>query len=321
MLTWCYCFPSCLQTTVQGQWALPKGLLTADVLHTFTVTVYKESAPGSTPLTASASLSLRPRSTAVPFPRGSLTRQCGLAGCKAPHGTDRPLTVAMVLDADYTAATVSWSSDEVPSVSSLTATDSTTDPSIPAGTHYLTIPASLLPTNLPSISIAVNLALNDQAGFATVSIPLNTAPTCSLSPADDPTDASPCLTLNVRNDTFPSAVVTALVQGWSDAQDDSQLLRYEFGVRTAFMDVVQQIGSSATATIVGLPQGTVKLYACALDSQGSRTCATATVTVQPPPAGFDASAVLQSVNVSAIAEVRPFKLYLSLFVRPPLALP
>ncbi len=279
------------------------------MLHTFTVTVYKQGAPGSTPLTASASLSLRPRSTAVPFPRGTLTRQCGLAGCTAPHSTDRALTVAMVLDADYTAATVSWTSEQVPSVSSLTAADSTTDPSIPAGTHYLTIPASLLPANLPSISIAANLALNDQAGFATVSVPLNTAPTCTLSPADNTTDATPCLTLTVRNATFPSAVVSALVQGWSDAQDDAQLLRYEFGIRTAIgtttLDIVQQIGSSATATLVGLPQGDVKLYACALDSQGSRTCAMGVVTVQPPAADFDASAVLQSVNVSALAEVRP----------------
>ncbi|KAG2423084.1 hypothetical protein HXX76_002311 [Chlamydomonas incerta] len=108
------------QTGTPGIWSLKAGTLSNDKLHTFTITVSKEVAAGATPLSATASISVRPRSAAVPFPRGSLKRQCGLSGCAAPHSTDRPLVLALVLESTFSAATVSWRSAEVAAVSSLT---------------------------------------------------------------------------------------------------------------------------------------------------------------------------------------------------------
>ncbi|KAG2429991.1 hypothetical protein HYH02_013941 [Chlamydomonas schloesseri] len=290
------------QTGVPGVWSLKAGTLTNDKLHTFTVTVSKEVAAGATPLSATASISVRPRSAAVPFPRGSLKRQCDLSGCAAPHSTDRPLVLSLVLESAFAASAVRWSSADVPAVSGLTAASSATDPTIPAGTHYLTVPAALLPGNRAALIIAANLSLAGATGLATTTVSLNSAPSCSLGAS-----ASECLAPTVVSDTFPNAAVSLLAQGWADAQDDSQLLRYEFGVRTSTAggrtsDSAQQIGGSAGATLLGLPVGNSTLYCCVIDTAGSRTCATTIVTVKPPGSGFNAAAALESVNITALAQ-------------------
>ncbi|KAG2423081.1 hypothetical protein HXX76_002308 [Chlamydomonas incerta] len=290
------------QTGTPGIWSLKAGTLSNDKLHTFTVTVSKEVAAGAAPLSATASISVRPRSAAVPFPRGSLKRQCGLSGCAAPHSTDRPLVLALVLESTFSTAAVSWRSAEVAAVSSLTAASSATDPTIPPGTHYLTVPAALLPSNRASLTIAANLSLAGATGLATTTVSLNSAPSCSLG-----TSASECLTSSILTSTFPNAAVSLLAQGWADAQDDSQLLRYEFGVRSMgaggrTSDSAQQIGGSSSGTVLGLPVGNSTLYCCVMDTAGSRTCATTVVTVNPPAAGFNAAAALASVNVSALAQ-------------------
>mgnify|MGYP001807213487 CR=1 FL=1 len=293
-----HCLCCFVQTATPGVWSLKAGTLTNDKLHTFTITVSKEVAAGANPLSATASISVRPRSAAVSFPRGSLKRQCGLSGCTAPHSTDRPLVLALVLESAFTAATVTWSSVEAPAVSGLIAASSATDP-----TRYLTVPAALLPGNRASLTISANLSLAGVTGLATTTVSLNSAPSCTLGES-----TSACLVPTMLNDTFPGAAVSLLAQGWADAQDDAPLLRYEFGVRTVAgggrtTDNVQQIGGSASSTpLVGLPVGNSTLYCCVIDTAGSRTCATTVVTVKPPGADFNAAAALASVNVSALAQ-------------------
>ncbi|KAG2423083.1 hypothetical protein HXX76_002310 [Chlamydomonas incerta] len=156
--------------------------------------------------------------------------------------------------------------------------------------------------NRASLTIAANLSLAGATGLATTTVSLNSAPSCSLG-----TSASECLTSSILTSTFPNAAVSLLAQGWADSQDDSQLLRYEFGVRSVgaggrASDSAQQIGGSSSATVLGLPVGNSTLYCCVIDTAGSRTCATTVVTVNPPAADFNAAAALASVNVSALAQ-------------------
>lgn len=246
------------QVSTPGVWALPAGLLSPNVTHIFTVTVSKDVAPGAPPLSATASLSLRPRPSASAFPRGILTRQCGLAGCATPHNTDRPLTVSLVLDPQYTDATVSWTSPELPTLASLQTRNTTSDTAAPAGTHYLTTPPSQLPSNLAGISITASMALANVTGLATIYVPLNSAPACALAAgaaassglagAAGADASSPCLVLEVVQNAsaaFPLAAVMARVEGMDDesgTQDGMgnsggvggsstvELLRYEFGI-------------------------------------------------------------------------------------------
>ncbi|GLC60709.1 hypothetical protein PLESTB_001660900 [Pleodorina starrii] len=308
-----------------GVWTLPAGLLSTDVWHVISVTLSREVAAGTTPLTAFASITLRPRDAARPFPRGQLTRQCAAAGCGSPHSTDRNLTVLLQLEPPYNTAataaavTVSWSSAEAAAVSSLTAATASSDPTsgLPEGAFLLTVPAAALPAaqNSTTITITANMsaaAIGSAAaasGFATVTVPLNGAPYCNLSA----TDPSACLGLTIRDSTFPSAAFTLTAHDWADAgQQDSRGLKYEFGVRQAIAlaggattiatNVVQQLGTATSATLVGLPQGVVQLYGCAIDSDGSRTCGRVNVTVDPPAAGFNATATLAAINITDLIQ-------------------
>ncbi len=72
----------------------------------------------------------------------------------------------------------------------------------------------------------------------------------------------------------------------------------------AVNDVMQQSSTAPSGTLVGMQQGNVTLYGCAIDPEGSRTCGTVTTTVRPPGANFNASAALSTVDVSALIEVR-----------------
>lgn len=98
------CFSSAAQgdrDTTPSVWVLPAGALASGVWHTFTVTVSKEVAAGATPLQAAASVTVRPRSSNVAFPRGALSRQCSAAGCAAPHAADQPLTLRLQLEPGF----------------------------------------------------------------------------------------------------------------------------------------------------------------------------------------------------------------------------
>ncbi|PNH03785.1 hypothetical protein TSOC_010116, partial [Tetrabaena socialis] len=300
------------QAASPGVWALPAGLLTNGKTHTITVRVSKQVAAGAPLLQATASLTFRPRSASEPFPRGALARQCAAAAaCAAPHSTDKPLTVRLKLGSSYTAAAVTWASAELATLASLTVATHASDASIPAGTHLLTIPAAALPTNRASLTLTANLLLNGIAGEAILTVPLNGAPYCALSNATNSTTdaaaaAAGCLGLETLDDAYPTAAIMLRAQGWAD-DSDSQQLRYEFGVREErsngrTVDTAQRIGSASSATLVGLKQGSVLLYGCAIDSQGSRACATQRVTVRGAAAGFDAAAAAASLNLTALAE-------------------
>ncbi|GFR45710.1 hypothetical protein Agub_g7119, partial [Astrephomene gubernaculifera] len=313
------CFSSGDQGAFNGNgavWTLPSGLLTSGRWYTFTVTVVKTVASGATPLNSSASVTFRPRSTTQAFPRGTLTRQCSAAACAVPHSADQDLTVLLQLSSPYdTSATaagisVSWASAEASAVAGLTAVTTTN------GTSYLlTVPAAVLPSTHSSISIAANMTVvaTGVNGFAAITIALNGAPYCSLASANN----SACLTVDLVNATFPTAAAKLTAVGWADSDSDTsgqQQLQYEFGVRqsssvgssstsgTTTVDQIQQLGSATSATIIGLPQGVVQLYGCAIDASGSRTCGTVNVTVQPPPAGFDPTSSLAAVDVTALAQ-------------------
>ncbi|GIL87896.1 hypothetical protein Vretifemale_15941 [Volvox reticuliferus] len=315
------CFTSSEQgSQEQGLWTLPPGLLSSGIWHTITVTVYKNVTEGATPLSATSSVSFRPRSATTPFPRGTLSRLCAAAACSAPHSTDRNLTVLLQLAAPYNTAStavtviVTWASAEAPAVSGLTAVTAITNPSsgLPAGAFQLTIPAAFLPSAQSSITITANLSTSSSAttnGAATLIVPLNGAPYCTLSS----TDPAACFTLTTLNASFPSAAFSLLAHDWADVGQDttSQQLKYEFGVRQAIVlaggasittRVVQQLGAAASATLVGLPQGSVQLYGCAIDADSSRTCAVVNVTVSPPADGFNATAAMAAINVTDLLQ-------------------
>ncbi|KAG2445796.1 hypothetical protein HXX76_000400 [Chlamydomonas incerta] len=208
----------------------------------------------------------------VPFPRGTLTRQCAAAACSTPHSTASSLGVQLVVASGFTAATVTFASADLPAVASLVAASSATDPTLPAGTHQLTIPAAALPTNRPDLTLTATMALNGVTGQATVTVPLNSAPYCSLTTATSPTpaDNAACLTSEL-----------------ADGRTVSSL---------------QQSGNAPSGTLVGLAKGNVTLYGCAIDPYGSRTCGTVVVAVKPAAAGFNASEALATVDVAALLE-------------------
>ncbi|KAG2451825.1 hypothetical protein HYH02_003601 [Chlamydomonas schloesseri] len=278
------------QDSVPDVWTLPASLLAVGKTHVFTVTVVKDTAAGSTasPLSASQSLSLRPRSTAVPFPRGNLTRQCAAAGCSSPHPTDKALTVMLTIATEFVASTVSWASADASGMAGLTAASAANTPGMPPGVHTLTVPASVLPTNRPSITItAVMTSPANVSGEATVTVPLNGAPFCSLVPTLAGASANAngvCLEVTALADTFPTAAFRNLGDGG------------------AINDVMQQSSTAPSGTLVGMQQGNVTLYGCAIDPEGSRTCGAVLVTVKPPGADFNASAALSTMDVSALLE-------------------
>ncbi|GFR51061.1 hypothetical protein Agub_g13383 [Astrephomene gubernaculifera] len=291
-------------TSSPGVWQLAPGLLTSGVLHTITVTVSKAVSQGASPLSATASVSFKPRSTALPFPRGTLSRQCSAAECASPHNTDKDLTLMLVMESQFREATVTWSSAEIDGIAGVNATAATLTDGSPSGTYLLTIPSAYLPTNLAAATITAKMLLNGLDGSAMVTVPLNSAPACTLSDTDD---NSACLSVELTSSTFPTAVASVRAQGWSDAQDTQ--LSYEFGLRVARSDGgsgtedrAQQLGVISSAALVGLAQGNVTVYCCAIDSQGSRTCGSSVAVILPPSADFDAMSSLSSVDLTQLSE-------------------
>ncbi|KXZ41465.1 hypothetical protein GPECTOR_451g350 [Gonium pectorale] len=277
-------------TTTPGVYLLPPSLLTLGKKHTVTVTVSKPVRQGASPLRATASVTFRPRSASEPFPRGKLERMCSSAECAFAHSTNKDLVLQLTLDKAYRKATVAWQSDELESVSALTAR------TVSAGTYLLTIPAASLPSGVSSITVTANLALNGIDGASIVTVPLNAAPFCSLSPASP----SACVRVTLASDTFPKAVATLRVLGWADAEDTQ--LTYEFGIRSDKKgDVSQQVAVSTSSPIVGLSKGNNTLYACARDSQAARTCGTVVVFINSPGADFDATSEMRGVNLNTLS--------------------
>ncbi|KAG2488335.1 hypothetical protein HYH03_013025 [Edaphochlamys debaryana] len=310
-------------SSTPGIWALPTGLLSEGVRYTFTINIFYvfniiASGGGTAPSPSTATLWLRPRSDAVPFPRGTQRRQCGLSGCSGPHPASQPLTIALQLAEPFLNATVAFASDHAPDVAGLEPTSTATDAAVPPGTHYLTIPAASLPASRSLFTVdAALLSPTGVSGTATVTVSLNSAPTCALAATHSgsgtnavsiaPTSAAGCVTFTLDSATFPTASVTARAEGWWDAEDGTGLLRYEFGVRERLasgrvMSSARQLSASSSARLVGLPQGEVSLYACAVDSSGARACGSGIVTVLPPPADFDAGAALLAFNMTALLQ-------------------
>ncbi|KAG2445921.1 hypothetical protein HXX76_000524 [Chlamydomonas incerta] len=305
------CFAGAAQgdaASAPGVWSLPAGLLASGKAHTITVTVSKEVAAGAAALEAVAAITVRPRSAAVPFPRGVLARACAAATCAAPHATDSPLTVTLTLAPGYEAATVDWSSPELSAAALAALPGLVAAPAATPAVRVLTLPAALLPSNRAAITLAVNLSLAGAASMNTTTIALNSAPACSLAAAAtaatgaaaDADANAGCLRLEVLDATFPTAAVAVHAAGWLDGQDAQ--LRYEFGVHDTATghDKMQRVGVAASATLVGLPAGSVTLYACALDSGGSRTCGARVVTIAQPSADFNVSAAAASLDVDAL---------------------
>ncbi|GFR46951.1 hypothetical protein Agub_g8600 [Astrephomene gubernaculifera] len=303
------CFSSSVQgdaDSVPGVWSIPPGLLTTGKWHTFSVTVAKEVAAGASALQASASVTFRPRPAADRFPRGTLTRQCASGMCTGPHSTDAPLTVMLAMAAGYSISSVLWTSAELPGLGATAAADS----SAQSNARFLTVPASQVPTNRLSLTLTATMKTPDGlSGEATITVPLNSGPYCSLASSAGgdigSVAASACLSAEALDDVFPKAAFVMRAQGWADGQDSQ--LRYEYGVRNVrgdgrVVDQMYQIGSAASATITGLSQGNVTLYGCAIDSQGSRTCGVLNVAVKPPPADFDAVAAVASIDVDLVLQ-------------------
>ncbi|GFR46952.1 hypothetical protein Agub_g8601 [Astrephomene gubernaculifera] len=304
------CFSSSAQgdaDSVPGVWSIPPGLLTTNVWHTFTVTVSKEVAAGASALQSSATVKIRPRFSADQYPRGVLYRECAGGVCTGPHGTDSALTMMLVIANGFYDASVEWYIEEIPTVAAIAAAGGKNN-SGSSGTYFLTIPSSQLPNNRATATITATMTTPEGlTGLATRTVPLNSAPYCSLaeSSAINSTAAAACLSIETLDDTFPTATFVIRGQGWVDGQDSQ--LRYEFGIRDIrsdgrIVDAVRQISTGLSATITGLLQGDATLYGCALDSWGSRSCGVITVTVKPPAADFDLVAAATAIDVDLVVQ-------------------
>ncbi|GIL86916.1 hypothetical protein Vretifemale_15113 [Volvox reticuliferus] len=277
--------------STSGVWTIPSGLLATDKWHIITVTVSKAAAAGSSPLQSTAFIKVRPRSTAQAFPRGTISRVCSLLGCSGLHSTDLPLVLSLQLDDAARNAAVTWSCEDITTLNSI-ASKSTAASAV---RRVVSIPASALPTTLSQITITATMDLKGVQGVATLTVGINSAPVCSLN-SSSPLE---CFSVDVLNDTAPYASLVARAAGWADGQDDQ--LRYEFGVRenVTLSPEVKARGSSTSASILGLHAGNWAVYVCAIDTQGSRTCASRNVTILAPPANFNAVSALLSLDVTS----------------------
>ncbi|GIL51460.1 hypothetical protein Vafri_7444 [Volvox africanus] len=275
--------------SVPGVWSIPPGLLAVDKWHVITVTVSKAAATGVAPLESSASITIRPRSTAQAFPRGTLSRVCSLLGCAGLHSTDMPLALSLQLDDAARNATVTWSCEDIPALNSTALVGGT-------GTvRRVAIPASVLPSTLSEITITATMDLNGVQGVAKLTVGMNSAPFCGIN-SSSPLD---CFSVEVLNDTAPYASLVARAVGWRDGQDDQ--LRYEFGVREDLTSPSQMKarGSSTSTSIIGLHAGGWAVYLCAIDTQGSRGCTSRNVTILAPSTNFNAVSALSSLDVNS----------------------
>jgi hypothetical protein len=196
---------------------------------------------------------------------------------------------------------VTWSCDAIPGLNAVVQQQATAG--VSAGIlRTVMVPPSLLPSILPRITITAALNLNGVAGSTMATVPLNSAPLCSINS----TSTLECFSLDVRNDTLPYANIQALALGWADSQDTLDQLRYEFRVREngTTQDQVRSRGSSSSTAIKGLSAGAWVVYVCAIDSAAARTCVSRDVVIKPPAPGFDGAAMLNLLDVRSAAAVR-----------------
>ena len=192
-------FPApCFATTDRGSqkgstWALNATLLTPDVEHTFTVTVNKGSRSAVAP-----PVKFTTRAAKIPLAR--IVRQCGGAGeqsCPGMHNVDKPLGLLLRLDPSSTGATWAWSSDQMPSISSI-----------------ITAELNVAPSNLTATGMLVVCAvlqLEGVEGRASIQVPLNGRPTC-VPPAGE----SSCLRVVAHSAEFSDNTFELVAAGWVD---------------------------------------------------------------------------------------------------------
>jgi hypothetical protein len=178
------CFNSSTRGTQAGAvWTIPGDVLAADVAHTFTVTVTRDTR------SASAQVTLTPRAGVIPT--GKLQRQCaasssdGSGGCSGPHNTDQPLAIVLQL-APGAAESLTWQWQVAGQA--MPGADNSTK---------LVIPADQLPgSGTLDISVALTNVTSSTSGATSIMVPLNPAPRC--------TAAAPggCLVITTLSSTF-----------------------------------------------------------------------------------------------------------------------
>ncbi|KAF8061401.1 hypothetical protein HT031_004492 [Scenedesmus sp. PABB004] len=264
------------------RWRLPAALLAPGVEHTFTASVSRVAANGTTTgAPVAASLTLTPRAEAVPT--GRIRRVCGGGACPPRHSADAPLALTMALDAGAEGAAVAWRSDQIPGLADVAGV---------AGAD-LVIPASALPAS-GSVTVDATVTAAGKSSATRLTVPINGRPACA---------AAACLSLGAVEGSFPSASVTAKATDFVD--DDAALRRaaYDFGVKGAYESrSVVASGAAPTFTFTGLPIGDSWLFVCAVDAAGASACSEASVTVPAPAAAdFKVSDALTSFDVGQLA--------------------
>lgn len=172
-------------------WKLKATLLTANIQHTFKVTVSKGGR------SASAALSLTPLPTASKVPTGRIIRQCSGSTCPKRHNADTALALTLAPDSGFEAATVTWRSDQLAGTDLGSAAD-------------LSVPAAKLPAAGALVVNAVLKLPSGETGNTQLTIPVNGKPSCS---------SSKCLLVNTVSDVFPGATYALEAAGFVDDED------------------------------------------------------------------------------------------------------
>jgi hypothetical protein len=161
--------------------------------------------PGSRYATA-ALQGIRPRPATVPT--GTIALVCGTAACPQRHSTDQPLSLTLRLPAAFAAASIQWTSDQVALAGS----------GLNLSSPDLTIPGSMLP-QAGAATIASQLTLAGQTGVASITVPLNGAPSCA-GPA-----STACVSVSNKTDVFPGAEFTVAAVNVADDGGAADLRR------------------------------------------------------------------------------------------------
>lgn len=190
------CFTGAAAGTKDGlTWTIPAGLLATDVQHTIVANVSRTYANGTVNNDAAdqAQVSLTPRGGAIPT--GRIRRVCS-GPCPPNHSADSALIVTLAADAGSEAATVAWSSEQIPTAGTVTGKD-------------WVIPASQLPKT-GAVNIKAVLAAGSASSTTTTLVPINGKPVC--------TKDGGCIAVDVATGVFPTAQFTAQADGFVDDQ-------------------------------------------------------------------------------------------------------
>ncbi|GBF98657.1 hypothetical protein Rsub_11651 [Raphidocelis subcapitata] len=264
------CFGANGRGSIAGAvWVIPAGVLTTDVAHNFYVAVSKDSRA-----TSAALMGVRPRAAAVPT--GSLRRVCASGACAPKHAGSAPLTVALRVPAAFDTAAVVW---KVNGAAVAGATGA-----------LLTLAPEALPADGAPLVITAEITKDDKTGVASLTVPLNAPPACTL--------AAGCLAVEAKADTFPAAEFVASATGFVDDGGADGLV-FEWGVLAAGARRPVLIDRAPSFRFKALPAGASTLYVRAIDADGAATLATADVTVKAPAAGFAAGGAVSGLNVAA----------------------